>query len=114
MIFMWEIDHIEELAFLRAFYNVIHTPHGITTVHQNKILDFALQHCLNHRLAESAQIRVRDCIRQFKVLRHLFEDSTFLAKSFEQFNRRIFTDVMYHLTCPSFSISMKACSLVAT
>ena len=62
MIFMREIKHIEKLAFLRAFYNVIHTPHGITTVHQHKILYFSLQHSLNHRLAESTQIRMCNTI----------------------------------------------------
>ena len=96
IVLMRHIQHVQKLAFTGAFHNVVHTAHGITAVYKNQLLHFSLQHCLDHRFPKTAEIGMGDLVGKFKVLRHFLQNRTFLAKTFKQFQRCIFTDVMYH------------------
>ena len=96
VILMRHIQHVQKFTFASTFHNIVHTAHGITAVYKNQLLHFSLQHCLDHGFSKTAEIGMGDLVGKFKVLRHFLQNRTFLAKTFKQFQRCIFTDVMYH------------------
>ena len=101
IIFMRHVQHVQKFTFTGTFHNVVHTAHGITAVNKNKLLHLSLQHCLDHRFSEAAEIGMGNLVRKFKILRHFLKNRTFLAKALKKLQRCIFTDVMYHDLFPS-------------
>ena len=66
VILMRHVQHIQKFTFTGTFHNVVHAAHGITAVNKNKLLDLSLQHCLDHRFSETAEISMGDLVRLSK------------------------------------------------